>query len=170
MKQTLNIIWNKLIYFVKFYFLFFNKGINASTIKKIDLCNFKVFLYIKGTRSNISYKLDEIIYDFAIISSLTSEEASYLGYYYGCNYEQMNLHKRQNYDFLITPTTANKYNVLAVDRRKNIIFSSCSDRAKNNVSMKPEEIFKSKAIINGFHPTNACYIGLLAGLSTRSQK
>lgn len=170
MNEVIRSVWEITIYYVKFYFSFFINYMNTSTIEKIDLRNFEVLVYSKGARNSIPYKLNEIIYDFALISSLSSEDASYIGYYYGCNYEKMNIDKRRSYNFLINPAKSNKYNVIAVDRRKNVIFCTNTNKHLENRSMKPEELLMSKTLLRGFHPTNACYIGLLAGINTKTTK
>lgn len=166
MKVLANPFWKKIIYFGKNYFLNFFKNLNISKVKTIDLSTFNVVLYSKGSRNNMCYKLEDIIYDFALISSLSPEEASYIGYYYGCNYTKFGLLKKHNYNFLINTSISNKYNLLAIDRKKNIIFSASN--STQNHSMSPDEIFNSKHILRGFSSTTACYLGLLAGLNVKA--
>ncbi len=161
-------IYNRVVFCGNLYFNSFKKNIKSSVLEKIDNFNFEVILHIRGTRECIPYKLCEVIFDIAIISSLSSEDASDIGYNYGLHYKEMGLKNHNSYTFMINPSEKRQFTLLSLDRKKNITFSFQEKNKIKSLNMNPEDIFKTKSILKGFHPVQACYIGILAGIRKNS--
>lgn len=157
-------MFNSIIHLLSKYSSFFKNELNKSVIGNIDTKNFSVHLHTKGSKNFTTYKLSDVIYDKALISSLTPKEASTLGYQYGLNFKSLE-QIGKNYNLTLYNSKSSLYNLLSIDRNKNIIFSYNVGLNILNKQMSPEAIYRSDTILKGFHPIQACYIGLLAGMN-----
>lgn len=144
-------------------FTVFKKSLNKSVILKIDIVSATAYLYSKGTRVHSLYSFSEILFDKAILSSLSSKDASIIGFHYGlsrCSSKGLN----ERFEFSLFNTDDANYNLVSIDRKKNIIFSYIIGTKIATRQMSPNDILDSKHIIDGFHPIQACYIGYLGGI------
>lgn len=134
-------------------------------IEEINLEKKVIIIHCRGINSPIKLSLDEAIYDTMILSNLTPKQASWIGYYYGKYYRgSINSKKNQNsfVDFAIDEESA-RFKIKMLDRQGNIIYSY-DDRL---CAIQPIKALNDESIINNFAPMQACYIGILAGTSTK---
>ena len=136
-------------------------------IEAIDLNTKIIIIHCSGISAPIKLTFDEIINDFIMLSNFASKHASWIGYYYGKHYNEL-LNKRGNYDvfsdFSIDDQSG-KFNILMLDRHGNVIYLNKDN--STTCSISPVNAITNEHIISKFTPIQACYIGILAGTSTR---
>ena len=144
---------------------------SIASLKRIDPKNLKVTLYFKGSNKINTFDLYDLVFDQAIISSLPQRSAATIGYYYGINYTKI-LHKKENLQFSFENKKNNfKYQIISIDRSKNIIFCSKQNHLRpESAKMHPFDIIGNKKLLSDFHPIQACYIGIQAGIKQTSIK
>ncbi|QBS12131.1 hypothetical protein [Legionella geestiana] len=71
------------------------------------------------------------------------------------NFHGFSLNTKGNYD----------YYLLSMNRNKNVNIGSISN-CFNALNVNPCEIICRKELIEQFHPIQACFIGMLAGIKT----
>jgi hypothetical protein len=118
-----------------------------------------------NTTTNVKDKIPYIIKDKDILSGLEPVEACWLGYYYGraIQKKSADVVKKSTDDvsFLLR-NTRGKYRIHSLNRGGMISFI---DTSTNVISEKLViRIAKDEAMVNQFDPSQACYIGILAGL------
>lgn len=144
---------------------------SIASLKRIDPKNLKVTLYFKGSNKINTFNLYDLVFDHAIISSLPQRSAATIGYYYGINYAKM-LHKKEKLQFSFGNKINDfKYQIISIDRSKNIIFCSEQNHLRlESVKMHPFDIIGNKKLLADFHPIQACYVGIQAGIKQTSIK
>lgn len=103
----------------------------------------------------------DVIYEHHIISGLSSRDACTLGVYYGYNMKKMGSeHRSINYPLLCI-NNEGRYRLTHEDRDGNIGYID----TKTNENFLNSSIYlaNNANIIDQFDPTQACYIGILAG-------
>lgn len=106
--------------------------------------------------------LTYIINDPISLSKFTSEQASWVGFYYGKFY--CGLVENQEQGSYQGPSLTfhdnNKYVVTMITRQHEVVFY---DKGSMQVyTMAPIEIMMASTIICEFDPADACYIGILS--------
>lgn len=124
-------------------------------------------LQVKGKTASIKKQVFDIIYESHIISSLSSLDACTLGVFYGFNLKKMGAIKNVNYPLLCI-NNEGKYRLHYEAQDGKICFINI--KTKEETLQCPIDIAKDYRLIDEFDPTQACYIGILAGLRTRKME
>ena len=119
-------------------------------------------LQVKGKTASLKKtKVVDVIYEHHIISGLSSRDACTLGVYYGYNLKKIG---RENCSInypLLCINNEGRYRLVNEDRDGNIGYM---DTKTNEIFLNsPIYIANNAMIIDQFDPTQACYIGILAG-------
>ena len=136
----------------------------------IDVSNEKTVIWLQCIQTNIIFykKISVITIDLDIIGKLLPEQACFWGILLGeflkirgegSSYGNMTL--LQNDFFLYAKETDNHCKSIAFDRFGNIIFTH--PKTKKICSHSAIDIVSNQSLINSFHPTVACFIGLYVG-------
>lgn len=142
----------------------------AFRLDKINSENCTASIYCRGARVVINQKIHEVICNANIIHNMNSIQSSYLGYHYGLLLEN----SKSDVSFLLTKKRRSKF-FLNFSKGENIILSITRDghinyKNKNSDEINtksPLDIYRNESSLIYFEPSQACYIGILAGLSQR---
>lgn len=165
--MLLQYICNNLKYF-KNAFLSLKKS-PLCRIEEIDLIKNIIVIHCRGVEAPIKLSFDEIINDTEMLSNFSSKHASWIGYYYGRYYHEL-LSKKCNYSipFGLSGNHQAKCNITMVNRQGYIIYI---DKKENTIqTMLPINILANESLILRFDPIQACYIGILSGISKAKMK
>lgn len=152
-------------YFKDFRNQYLNKANPLCRLEEINLEKKVIIIYCRGISSPIKLSLEEAIYDTMILSNLTPKQASWIGYYYGKYYKNSMGNKKNQHslvDFAINEESA-MFKIKMLDRQGNIIYSHDDQLC----TIQPVKAMNDESVINNFAPIQACYIGILAGTSTK---
>lgn len=138
--------------------------------KIIDVTNDQTVIWLQSLQTNIVFnqKISGTTIDLDIIGKLLPEQACFWGILLGeflkirgegSSYSTMTLLK--NDFFLYETENINRCKNITLDRFGNIIFMH--PKKKTICSYRVNDIASDKSLINLFHPTVACYIGLYLG-------
>ncbi len=134
-------------------------------IEEIDLTKNIIIIHCKWIESPIKLTLDEVINDTDLLSNFSPKHASWIGFYYGKYYNKLISQNRYstaslqfNHDESI-----NKFNIQSVTRHGYLIY--IDNETNTHHSMHPVTIMATNHLINKFNPLQACYIGILSGIS-----
>lgn len=138
--------------------------------KIIDVTNDQTVIWLQSLQTNIVFnqKISGTTIDLDIIGKLLPEQACFWGILLGeflkirgegSSYSTMTLLK--NDFFLYETENINRCKNITLDRFGNIIFMH--PKKKTICSYRVHDIASDKSLINLFHPTVACYIGLYLG-------
>lgn len=155
---------------IKKYIDSFKKNTTIIIVKKLDFEKNLIFLYARGLNNYFHLDIYNIVFDIPLLSKIQAEFAVKIGYQCGLNYQDFL--KRVNKkapNYIINNQSDGFCTILSCDRNKNITFKMASRKRKNIYTKKPEQIISKKYLINNFHPLQACYIGLLAGIAKQSK-
>lgn len=131
-------------------------------IEEIDVSNKLLIVRSPGVRTILKIPINKAISDPNILGNLTSLQAAWLGYYFSLAYES-------NYDSSLMLTHRDgKYKILSLDRHGYIVYLNVHLKTSNRLT--PAAILQNREILSGFDPSQACYIGVLAGLDSISSK
>lgn len=138
---------------------------NIAAVKLVSV--FGIVLTGGFISAPIKLTFDEIVNDFVMLSNFASKHASWIGYYYGKHYNEL-INKKSNYDVFFDfsiDDQSGKFNILMLDRHGNIIYLNKDNNTTCSIS--PVNAITNEHIISKFTPIQACYIGILAGTSTK---
>lgn len=138
--------------------------------KIIDVSNDKTVVWLQCIQTNAIFqkKIEGITIDLDIIGKLLPEQACFWGILLGeflnirgegSSYSSMTL--LQNDFFLYAKESSNHCKSITFDRFGNIMFAH--PKTKLICSQQASEIVSDRTLINSFHPTMACFIGLYFG-------
>ncbi len=127
----------------------------------VDMDNGVVELHVKGKTSSMKKNVLNVIYETHIISGLSSPDACSLGVFYGYNLKGLFSGRNFNYPLLCI-SNEGRYRLMSENREGNIEFIDTKTMEK--FVKCPIAIAKDYQIIEKFDPTQACYIGILAGI------
>lgn len=127
----------------------------------------RVIIRCRGTRTIIKTSLSSVISDNKMIAGLSSIQACMLGGYYGrilrASLEgRQALKKVKNMSFLLT-NEKGRHQIVFLNRIGDVGYydkKACCEFVEH-----PLAIVNNNHIISGFEPSQACYIGILAGIS-----
>jgi hypothetical protein len=141
-------------------------------IEEIDTKSRKVVISRMGMQTILKISLIDAVRDRSLISNLASDQACWLGYYCGKMCRDTILTSGGFFNLsqdeqLGLEAKKGKYKILSQDRKGLILFYNLHD--KTNHTQSPLDLISDKQLINEFDPTQACYIGILAGLLTPKQ-
>jgi len=154
---------------IKFKFLrLVGKDQPMCRIEEIDTEKKRIIIQSRGMSAPIKFSFDEIITDVIIISNLSPEQASWVGYYFGMYYENT-LKTKQDFHFDVTKfdfeaeDSNARYKLMLQDRLGRIIYL---DRLTNLTSTRSLiGIITNSNIIRNFSSLEACYLGVLTGIN-----
>lgn len=159
---------NKIIQLLRLYkFCAVDNFLNntcLSTIEDINILKMEMVIQTRGVSAPLYFKFNEIINDEGIINSVSSKQASIIGYCYGMYY--FDVLKTNDYQhgffYCFKTNPLKKYTIQGLDRRKNIIYTDQTSGAIYN--QPPIQIMLDENLINKFPPLQSCYIGILSGI------
>jgi hypothetical protein len=127
----------------------------------------KVVFACRLLRSTFTLALSEAVHDTKIILGLNSTQACWLGIQYGQGLHLTNTHEKRlnstGYSFKLKKNLG-RYQIRHVDRDGALCII---DRQTQRELIKdPREIAQSRHYIGEFDSVEACYIGILAGISS----
>lgn len=135
-----------------------------SRIESIDLIKKEITIHTRGIKAPLYLKFDEIIEDGDLLNSFSSKHASYIGYYYGLHY--FNLQNKNyylnNYFHCFENNSSKTYTIHGIDRGGNLIYIDLNTGIQNIKS--PMQIITNTTLVIEFPPIQSCYIGILAGI------
>lgn len=154
---------------------FINRLLSSKThpdvrYKIIDISNEKTVIWLQCLQTNAIFykKISGTTIDLDIIGKLLPEQACFWGILLGeflkirgdgSSHSDMTL--LQNDFFLYAKEANNQCKSVTFDRFGNIIFSH--PKTKLACSKRASDIVSDRVLINLFHPTMACFIGLHVG-------
>ncbi len=154
-------------FFIPFYryINIFKTNIGNAMVLEFDKTQNNFMIFVRSSRGVINFDTHNAVFDRALISMLSQNDAVLLGYYFGVNYDRMlNKLNKKTYDYSICNALWSRCSIISMDRRRYIQFSING----NLILMSPSQIIKQKALLNEFHPVQACYIGIQAGLLAKN--
>lgn len=156
---------NKYYFYLKTMLLIPTYKLPLCRIEEINIEKRIIFISCRGIGSTMKFKLHEIAQDILILSNLSPQHTSWIGYLYGKYYDSLDA-RYQSFDIvgkcIFSKKTINRYKVLAQDRKNNIIF--LDTLTKEIFTNSPYSILSSKRCIMQFDSVVAFYIGILGGM------
>lgn len=156
---------------VNSWYFSFASNQSACAIKEFNLKAKEVIVYCYGVRIiTIRSSIAEIVGDSNIIVNLPSYQSCWLGYYYGKLCAQSSgdaaFFHASGGRFLLR-FNKGRFKIFSFDRENMLTYFD----VKTNKSYResPLIIAQDKFIISQFDSTQACYIGILAGLMVAKQ-
>ncbi len=137
------------------------------SVEEINTATHKVTIRCRGTRAIIITTFAEVISDHKLIAGLSPEQSCLIGGYYGrmirnsCK-KTDSLNKVKKMSFLLK-NGVGKYSIIFQNRDGSLGY--IDNKTQKDFLEYPLTIVDNKHIINNFDPSQACYIGLLAGIS-----
>jgi hypothetical protein len=132
----------------------------------IDMELRKVSFRPKKKAAVITYSFSEAVADLDLIGGLTPEEASWIGGYFakslrGMSGKARSKCSRKSMDDLMSGA-GSRYQIITRHRDGRV--SYIDKLSKEKYQEHPVTIVTTKSILRDFSPSQACYIGILAGL------
>ncbi|OGT53631.1 MAG: hypothetical protein A3F17_01095 [Gammaproteobacteria bacterium RIFCSPHIGHO2_12_FULL_41_15] len=135
-------------------------------IEEIDVSKHMLVVRCRGTRSVMKMSYVDIINQVEIIEGLSPVHACWIGGYLGrclVNAEKKEiLQNRMNISFGLK-NKKGRYKILFQNRNGDIGYFD--QKTKREFLESPLVVANNDHLITGFDPSQACYIGMLAGLS-----
>lgn len=145
----------------------YRRSTSVYQIQDIDSDTGVVHLYYRGGHTIVKSSLKEIIHDPAILDGLSSSEACYIGYYHGKlrkeeRYQQNLKHLKEKEDGFWLKESSHRFKVVSFDppdSRLTYLDHISGEIKKENVIV----VMRNWFVINNLPPSQACYVGVLAG-------
>jgi len=141
--------------------------ISAIRLEEIDISKKIVVVRSRGARAVLKLSIAEAIADPSIVANLLSAQACWLGYYAGLIYDPSEIHRQKQ--LLKSADSAfslkcnkGQYKIVSQDRKGEITYINITTHVVK--SNHPIDIAQDNAIISNFDTSQACYIGILAGI------
>lgn len=136
-------------------------------IEEIDVSNQKVVIRCRGTKTIIKADYSTVIGDENLINGISPIQASIVGGYYGRALRSAMkgngvLKQTKKMDFLLRHKVG-RYKVVFQARNGDIGYFD--QKSRQEFIEHPVTIVNNNHIISEFDPSQACYIGILAGSS-----
>lgn len=136
-------------------------------IEEINVATNEVILHSPGIRAILKLTIPDAISDFSILCRLMPMQACWLGYYSSLTLAQCDRILEKPSGPLLK-FKRGYLKILSLDRKGMI---SYLDTRSNTVHLEsPMMIAQNQAIINSFDSSQACYIGILAGINKFENK
>lgn len=136
-------------------------------IEEIDMTLRLVFLRCVGSRMVVKFKIEEFVSDVSLVDKLPAKQACVLGGCYGRilraameGREALNKVKKMN--FLLS-NKSGRYKIIFQNRNGDIGY--LDQKTRQEFIEPPLTLVNNDYVISEFDPTQACYIGILAGIS-----
>lgn len=136
-------------------------------IEEIDLTKQQLVIRCRGTRSIMRPSYVDVIADDTIIRGLSPMHACWVGGYFGRAFRSPDqkkemLGKMRNISFSLK-NNRGRYKIIFQNRNGDIGYFD--QKTKREFVEHPLTVANNEYIISGFDPSQACYIGMLAGIS-----
>lgn len=141
----------------------------ACEIKKFDLQRKEVIIYCYGVRIIIiKSSIADIVNDPNIVVNLPSYQSCLLGYYYGklCAKSNDGASFLRRGSFLLR-FTHGRFKIFSFDREKVVTYIDV--QSNKTYRRSPLLMVQDQSIIYQLDSSQACYIGILAGLMVEKQ-
>lgn len=136
-------------------------------IEEINISSNIVVLYSPGIRTILKLSITEAIEDPSILCRLMPIQACWLGYYSSISPAQCDKILDGGKGLMLRFKKGN-YKILSLDRKGTLSYLDV--RTKTIYSASPLMIAQDRSIINSFDSSQACYIGILAGIDKSKHK
>lgn len=171
MMESSKLIKKLFLFPINKYIDSFKKNSTNTVVKKLDFEKNLIFLYARGFSNYFYLDIFNIIFDIPLLSTIEPELAVKIGYQCGLNYQVfLKRSDKKLPNYIINNHDDGFCTILSCDRNKNITFKMAFHKEAKIFTKKPEQIISKKYLINNFHPLQACYIGLLAGIVAMQSK
>src|SRR3990167_8788576 len=138
-------------------------------IDEIDVTENRVIIYCHGSRNIIKTTIAEAMSDPLLLNQIPPLQAYCLGYYYGKISTEMRLLKSnlskefepREWNFSLFSDNG-KYRVFSYDRLHDLTYENITTSEKHKANII--RVAQNEALLSEFDPSQACYIGLLAGI------
>lgn len=136
-------------------------------LEEIDVSKQRVIIRCRGTKTVIKADYSAVIGDENLISGVSPIQASIVGGYYGRALRSAMkanavLKQTKHMDFLLRHR-AGRYKILFQSRNGDVGY--LDQKSRQQFAEHPLTIVNNRHIISEFDPSEACYIGILAGSS-----
>jgi hypothetical protein len=136
-------------------------------ISIIILLNLMLIIRCRGTRTIIKTTFEAIICDDKILQGLAPLQACFLGGYIGralrAKYEKKIALRKINKMSFLLKNTSSRYRLVYQNRSGEVAYYD--RRFKQEYVEHPITVSSNELIITNFDSSQACYIGILAGIS-----
>jgi len=142
-------------------------GRHPYLIEEIDMSSRLVFLRCVGSRMVVKFKIEQFVSDISLVDKLPAKQSCVLGGCYGRilraameGRDALNKVKKMN--FLLS-NKRGRYKIVFQNRNGDIGYYD--QKTRQEFVEHPLTIVNNDYIISEFDPSQACYIGILAGIS-----
>lgn len=136
-------------------------------IEEINTSTGRVILYSSGIRTILKLSIAEAIEDPNILCRLMPVQACWLGYYSSLTRAQSDKILDSGGGLLLRHKKGH-FKILSLDRKGVISYLDTRDHSVKYAS--PLAIAQNQSIVGFFDSSQACYIGILAGIDKSKQK
>jgi hypothetical protein len=170
--------FKKIIYHILKTFLRLYREIKAEDnaplrLEEIDINKKQVIIRSHGAHTFIKLSLAEALGDPSLIANLHPKQACMLGYYFGISYAKRKASAKesilkQNTQGFLLQFKKGRYKIISLDRKGDVTYIN----TKNNdiYNENPMLLVAKDEIIKHFDPSQACYLGILAGINQQKQQ
>jgi hypothetical protein len=141
------------------------------SIAEIDMHQQVVTIRLRGKGIYLKYPFDETVGDSFILDSLSSEHASILGFSFGrirqAHLDGKTMKKPLN-QVLLSFVKSPEYKYKLCSENLDRTLTYVNNVTKKVFSENPMTIIRNNHVLKHFHPRQACYIGMLAGMNFES--
>ena len=138
-------------------------------IEEIDTKNNKIIIHCHITRTEINITLEDAIGKPEIINNLPSLQACWLGYYYATALPDEHRLKKKNTPTNFSLRTAtNRFRIVSFFHHSATLMY-LDLKLNKTYTEKAIDLIQNKFVINNIDPSQACYIGMLAGYEIAKQ-
>lgn len=159
--------------FISRYLEYVRKGKQTlCRIEEVNVTRQQVIIHCRMVNEAIKLTFSEAVANIKLISNLPPTQASWLGAYYGKVLAETaqninSLKKKHSVPFLLQ-NTRGRYTISSEKRSGEIKYYDKINKIE--FIEHPITIASNEYIISEFDPTQACYIGLLAGIYMENKK
>lgn len=137
-------------------------------LEEVDNHSRTVIICYYGIPSSVVLRIDEVVSDIALLANLSPFHASVIGYHYGIYYteEMRKMSASSSYpkvENFVFSGSQQQCKLIMQDRGGRIIYF---DKSKDQYyANSPSYILGKPSLIGKFNSVEACYIGMLCGIS-----
>lgn len=143
------------------------------TIADIDIDKQEILLRIKGKNVYFKQTFSQAILESKLVGGLSAQHACWLGIYYGrvlrgAQQGRGQLHGKVNRcQALLLVIQHSQYAIQSEHRNGLVTYKNI--RHNEYFTEHPLTIVQNEVLLNRFHPNQACYLGILAGIALENQ-
>ncbi|MCW5588733.1 MAG: hypothetical protein KIT27_03625 [Legionellales bacterium] len=141
-----------------------NTRFTLCRVEGIDLQKQEVRLFNRTNKAFIKLSFADLIDDTGLLSQIPSTHACWIGYYYGIIYQESVRagNVSANRPQIILKQNRGKYSFRSHILRGPIVYIDLETRQTHREL--PLDIVRNEYVLMNFDQTQACYIGILAGI------